>query len=64
VLRQHLSVLDSRTTTAEVTGRAYASPDLSTRGYVGSAWIAIAETPVSGSGEISPNALWYQLNVC
>jgi hypothetical protein len=67
LLPQNLStVLDTRLTTADGIGDAYASPPLSTKGYTGWAWIVADEygNGSSGFGPPAPATAWYHLYVC
>ena len=64
LLSQSLSALSWTTTSADGMGGVSAWPGLSTHGYAGPAWIAIDETPTSGTGEAAPATLWDELNVC
>jgi hypothetical protein len=61
---QSLSVLSWTITTIDQIGGVSVWPGLSTHGYIGPAWIAIDETPTSGTGEAAPATLWDELNVC
>jgi hypothetical protein len=64
LLTQSLSVLSWTTTTVDQIGGVSIWPGLSTHGYIGLAWIAIDETPTSGTGEAAPATLWDELNLC